>query len=370
MVASLSQKELSSVVRIGQLAQECISEEHFGAIINQEMLKLFSSRSAVFMEFEQGGPGLEFGSTSSFGIDQMHSDRYSSHFHRMDPCFQEFEAQYGQGILPIVSTFQVVDSRQAYENSSYYQDFLIPTRVHQSVIFGLGSSKQLNGLIGLHRDKNQRAYNEKDHLIIQLITPYLSTAIMYRNKQRTLQKQNALFELILQSSNVSAYLLLNENYTCVGSGGAIDKVSPGGFDCAHDVLGVSIIQLLPLHTVTTIRDAVNAFTNTECSGSSIQIATIGNDLRASMVRGEQGELTILLSFLKSDLRLVTAELMRAYQLTAREVELVSLLELGLSNPQIAQIMSISRKTVENHLTHVYAKTGTHNRVSLLRQLSG
>jgi DNA-binding NarL/FixJ family response regulator len=44
-------------------------------------------------------------------------------------------------------------------------------------------------------------------------------------------------------------------------------------------------------------------------------------------------------------------------LTEREAEVLRLLAQGKSNPQIARTLSISRKTVEHHLTHIYNKIG-------------
>lgn len=45
------------------------------------------------------------------------------------------------------------------------------------------------------------------------------------------------------------------------------------------------------------------------------------------------------------------------QLTEREVEVLGLLTQGLSNPQIARTLVVSRKTVEHHLEHIYGKLG-------------
>ena len=44
-------------------------------------------------------------------------------------------------------------------------------------------------------------------------------------------------------------------------------------------------------------------------------------------------------------------------LTERETEVLRLLAQGLSNPQIAQTLAVSRKTIEHHLEHIYAKLG-------------
>ena len=44
-------------------------------------------------------------------------------------------------------------------------------------------------------------------------------------------------------------------------------------------------------------------------------------------------------------------------LTERETEVLRLLAQGLSNPQIAQTLAVSRKTIEHHLGHIYTKLG-------------
>ena len=48
-------------------------------------------------------------------------------------------------------------------------------------------------------------------------------------------------------------------------------------------------------------------------------------------------------------------------LTARETEVLRLLARGVSNPEIAAALVVSRKTVEHHLEAVYAKLGVHSR---------
>ncbi len=50
-------------------------------------------------------------------------------------------------------------------------------------------------------------------------------------------------------------------------------------------------------------------------------------------------------------------------LTEREVEVLRRLAQGLSNPQIAHALVISRKTVEHHLGHIYAKLGVSCRTA-------
>ena len=49
-------------------------------------------------------------------------------------------------------------------------------------------------------------------------------------------------------------------------------------------------------------------------------------------------------------------------LTSREWEVVRLLAEGRSNREIADVLTLSVRTVENHLAHLYAKLGVRSRV--------
>jgi two-component system, NarL family, nitrate/nitrite response regulator NarL len=63
-------------------------------------------------------------------------------------------------------------------------------------------------------------------------------------------------------------------------------------------------------------------------------------------------------------RHVGAERPRPYKLTAREMDIVSAIAEGQSNREIAERLSISLQTVKHHLTSIFDKTGTSNRLEL------
>jgi DNA-binding CsgD family transcriptional regulator len=71
----------------------------------------------------------------------------------------------------------------------------------------------------------------------------------------------------------------------------------------------------------------------------------------------------------SPARLIRAHL-GAYPLTPREAEVVWLMASGLSNKEIAVSCGIALQTVKDHLKHVYAKAGAHQRTALLAKLIG
>jgi DNA-binding NarL/FixJ family response regulator len=61
---------------------------------------------------------------------------------------------------------------------------------------------------------------------------------------------------------------------------------------------------------------------------------------------------------------------RGLALTQREIQIVHLLELGLSNEQIAAQLCIEVATVKNHVHNLLAKLGVHRRVHAAAVIRG
>ena len=53
-------------------------------------------------------------------------------------------------------------------------------------------------------------------------------------------------------------------------------------------------------------------------------------------------------------------------LSERELQIIELVAAGLTNQDIAQKLEISKRTVDNHISNILNKTGTDNRVALVR----
>lgn len=62
---------------------------------------------------------------------------------------------------------------------------------------------------------------------------------------------------------------------------------------------------------------------------------------------------------------ISALLMAAYQLTDREQAVTRLVLQGSSTTQIGQALTISANTVQQHLKHVFEKTGVRSRRDLV-----
>jgi DNA-binding CsgD family transcriptional regulator len=53
------------------------------------------------------------------------------------------------------------------------------------------------------------------------------------------------------------------------------------------------------------------------------------------------------------------------ELSEREIEIIELVAEGLTNQEIAERLTISKRTVDNHVSNIFTKTGAKNRVALL-----
>ena len=54
-------------------------------------------------------------------------------------------------------------------------------------------------------------------------------------------------------------------------------------------------------------------------------------------------------------------------LTGREIEVLTLIELGLSNGEIAERLSLAPSTVKTHINNIYSKLGVQSRIRAIRQ---
>jgi DNA-binding CsgD family transcriptional regulator len=56
-------------------------------------------------------------------------------------------------------------------------------------------------------------------------------------------------------------------------------------------------------------------------------------------------------------------------LTPTELKIVDLVKRGMSNPEIAAHLFLSRRTVQTHVSHVLAKLNLHSRIDIAREAS-
>jgi HD-GYP domain-containing protein (c-di-GMP phosphodiesterase class II) len=123
-------------------------------------------------------------------------------------------------------------------------------------------------------------------------------------------------------------------------------------------------EQIPLHG--RVLAIANAYVRQrQCQGEQSNPADILRVLQASV--GSQFDAAcydaLAISIGEPKKQRISSAASKKDDLTEREREVLRLLAQGRNTPQIAQLLSISKKTVEHHLTHIYAKIGVTSRTA-------
>ncbi|MEU0500573.1 response regulator transcription factor [Nocardia sp. NPDC005998] len=85
------------------------------------------------------------------------------------------------------------------------------------------------------------------------------------------------------------------------------------------------------------------------------------DVIARVVAGEQ----VMHQDLGTDARILVNRKLREHGLTRREYEILRRVAMGETNPEIAEVLGLTRNTVKTYLQRTLEKLGAHNRVEAL-----
>ena len=69
--------------------------------------------------------------------------------------------------------------------------------------------------------------------------------------------------------------------------------------------------------------------------------------------------------IQSDKSRLMDEIVENFHITEREVEIIKLIKMGLTNKEIGGKLNISVNTVNNHIANIFSKTGVRCRIDLL-----
>ena len=362
--------ELEAITRIGSLAQECINEERFGQIMTTELLSLLNSVSGVFIEFEQSAEGVVLHSGTSYIADHRYMKPYIDYYHRLDPVLAHYKINH-KNPLAISTTDQVAQNKKAYMESEFYQDFLAQTGVRQAMIFGLSADAHPFGLIGLHREASQGVYSSKDRAIIQLVMPYLSLALQFRQEQRKHVHNVKVMSKLLMDSRIRGYLVLDSAFVLQGYAGKLEGLSAADQE-------TSIMQAVGTNVFRNLNQKLKQLLlwmreyhdkNSYSPLDQIMDSSPDQNLRVETIKHDDGSTQYLCLDFSGSNALLSTHRMQACNLTPRQMDVAKLAALGMTNFAIAEAIGISPKTVENYLTVIYSKTGATNKASLISLLS-
>jgi NarL family two-component system response regulator LiaR len=145
----------------------------------------------------------------------------------------------------------------------------------------------------------------------------------------------------------------------------MDLIMPGmgGVEATRKIRelnpGIQVIALTSFQDKRLVQEAIRA------GAISYLLKNVKGDNLAAAIRSAHAGRGTLSPEVTQEL--ITAEKSKPVgeELTPRELEVLSLMVAGLTNPEIAERLSISRATASSHVSHILQKLGVSNRAEAI-----
>jgi DNA-binding CsgD family transcriptional regulator len=213
------------------------------------------------------------------------------------------------------------------------------------------------GSVELMRDSGDASFDEEDERLLDELAPVLGTLIR-RSLVRSWQAERGESRPLLPATLILDAELDPSSWTPTLRDW-LDELPGGGEMLPPAVYELGARILTPGEAATGLPARVRIRTRT-----GLWAVLEG----APLVGGEHGRVAITVRAATGDE--IFDLLCKTYDLTRRERQLVSLAVDGLDTKQLAQALSISPYTVQDHLKAVFAKTRVRSRRELISRLAG
>jgi DNA-binding CsgD family transcriptional regulator/PAS domain-containing protein len=338
---------------------------------------------------EQGG----FMNAHALTAEDIHA--WATKYQPLDPWAERAQAR-GYGLTGQIIRDQDLMPPEELLETPFYRGFLAPlgmARLATAVIFGVDSAQQHGAasdmpmLCSCNRPLAQ-PFTDADAFRLRLLLPHFSRAlgVVFRLRQADFKlacslaaldrmpKAVILFDAqgdIFHANQAAQRLLaLNDGLRL-----SDDVHRPGQSRLravhaqAQSSLQLALMGALTpdgLHAVHFNQSVLVPRTSGEAPfGLHFSSLPVGNEF------GRGAAAPMAIAFIddgQSHIRPDANTLCARYELTPAEWRVAEALAHGLSTDDIAQTLGVAVSTVKSHLRQLYAKTGTGNRVNLMRML--
>ncbi len=361
---SLSSQNLSDITNIAMQANEASCMEDFREQTVSLVHKAFKSTSTIFWLTNEENVMID---PVMKDIQNQFLHPYKSFFFKQNP--------FDPGNLSILKKPSVIMEElidlSDFHKTEYYNDFLKPQNINRQMAIYIHQGNKLKGVLGMHRSI-KKSFGKKFLFMGDMIAGHLTAAFEKLSLMEEINKTRDFFKMINENNSLGI-IILDENKECIFSNIKADQISSrliGKYSPADSrkdqkkiVPGIFLDycqQGLPSPIFKERILSIGSNESYRIKYQSIDKKTSGNN---------KGLLMITLEEAPHFLHINATLLKKRFDLTKREIEIISYIHKGFTNLEIANTLFISEGTVKNHLKHIFAKTCVKNRTSLIHKVT-
>ena len=270
---------------------------------------------------------------------------------RQHPVLQ-YHARSANGRALKISDFL---TRRQYHGLELYQDAFRLINAEDQMSIALPAQPSI--LLGIALNRDRPNFSERDRRLLDLIRPHLAQAYRNAELRGRLAEMLFLLEGLLQDSD-RAIVLVDKFRRVTQATHEVERLFSEYFAAT-----VTLGSGLPM--------AVDAWIKQRGTSRRLEAALPSEErLIADGPRGyltirflPHGELGVHDALLLRETRDQAAVDRRELRLSPREHEVLVLVAEGKTNPEISAVLSISRRTVQKHLEHIFDKLGVRTRAA-------
>ena len=295
---------------------------------------------------------------ASVDIEGKQLEDYFTTFQRQDPvihfALSTARRPRVQKNYSLYRLFDVCENTQ-FNRTRYYRDFLRTTGIFDILIFQLcsQSATSLPLLIGFHRRDMKKVFSQEEMMRARFIAPVLSACLSRMALAESIRPlETALGAYSRSASPDSTILIFDERLNITQRYGAEVELSE------------AMLTQLKL-ACSQLKEGSGANRPTTlCDEAGAVLFTGAIERISSPQSGDR-----FVAVLHPDDRFPAPRAAAAWKLTPRETDIVERIYSGARNADIAATLSISLKTVENHICNIFSKANVSSRSELISRLA-
>jgi len=368
----LQKNDLHEVLNLSRIALECDTLGSLQKNILLEIQHMVHADTSVYFDVSRTTLGWQFTNGISHGVPKEAPKTWCDKYQTMDPFVFLLSSPLQSRNKQVLTSRDIAGSTD-YVDTEFYHDFLKPQSIFHMMAVGLTTGSGLIGLLGLHRSAKGSAFSRKSIAKVSTIVPYISAAVQKIKLAEMTDIREELIRTLTADLNHRGLVILNQDFLPVFLDKKTRNILNIPIQGGHEIVK-PLTNLLPPEigqTCMELKSKASAFgTRRDNERIHFEVQHAGGHLTgylyAYQPRGRDLHFVICLDTKAGHPSEVEA--FSEFHLTPREIEVAYLISAGLTNPEIAEKLYISIRTVQAHLRTIYRKVKVHNRTSLVSRL--